>query len=224
MQIPFINVSFMYKEDFIGFILNDIKELELIVKSMREMENIPEVMRELAISKTQNMLDKFSCLEGKQSLPKEDVAELEIPPCVRNDDSITCSSDDFESSDECEHDFERATDGVTQSHPVSNQQPEEKKIVTNEKFTSPVSTVNTVKRVESRFVQNLRKAININDRYRYRKELFDGDTGLMNSVIDKLDAMKSLEEAMAYVRREFVWDEKSITVTDFYLLLENRFS
>jgi len=70
----------------------------------------------------------------------------------------------------------------------------------------------------------LRKAININDRYRYRKELFDGDTGLMNSVIDKLDAMKSLEEAMAYVRREFVWDEKSITVTDFYLLLENRFS
>jgi predicted RND superfamily exporter protein len=99
---------------------------------------------------------------------------------------------------------------------------------TNEKFKSQVSSLHTVvstgKKAESRFVHSLRKAINLNDRYRYQRELFKGNIELMNQVVEKLDTMKTLKEAMDYVQREFSWDSQSETVADFYSLLENRFS
>ncbi len=39
----------MDKKELISVILNDIKELDLIVKGMYELEKIPGVMQELAI-------------------------------------------------------------------------------------------------------------------------------------------------------------------------------
>lgn len=96
---------------------------------------------------------------------------------------------------------------------------------TNEKFKAQLrSATVTGRRIDRRFIQNLRKAININDRYRYQKELFGGNAELMNRVIDQLDEMNSLDEAIAYVEKEFMWDSQSETVADFYALLESRFS
>lgn len=80
------------------------------------------------------------------------------------------------------------------------------------------------KRVESRFVQSIKKAITLNDRIRYLNELFGGDANLMNSTIAALDAMSSLQEAEDYVKWNFSWDEAEDAVSDFMRLLEDRFS
>ncbi len=273
----------MDKKELIGFILNDIKELELIVKGMHEIDKIPTVMQELAANKTKSILDRLCRLEEnslkesasnsltvkelfipaekpelqteeifieeiKESLPeekiletfeteKEDIKEIleeekiEIPQEVEPEKEKTVSKpEDIREEKQEEEEF-----------PTILEQPEEKKgmvvaqekskvqeRITNEKFKSQNPSVNsaatTNKRIESRFIQNLRKAINLNDRYRYQRELFGGNVELMNSVIDKLDAMNSLEEAIGYVQKEFVWDKESETVVDFYSLLESRFS
>jgi len=279
----------MDKKELIGFILNDIKELGFIAEGMHEMDKIPEVMQELAVSKTQNILDKFCQLKEKQKeevLPEEvwtekesilvfddivePVEEEEKSPVsqnieVREEKTVTQSlllfaeeeaeekilpvagqqpeeeNQQPEEVDQQPEEENQQPEEIDQQPKEENQQPEEEKgtiIVqeeikvqertTNEKFKFRIPAVNpaiaTGRRTESRFVQNLRKAINLNDRYRYQKELFGGSIELMNKVIDKLDAMKSLEEAMAYVQREFAWDAESGTVADFYLLLESRFS
>ncbi|MCR5498054.1 MAG: hypothetical protein K6F48_09455 [Paludibacteraceae bacterium] len=80
------------------------------------------------------------------------------------------------------------------------------------------------KRVESRFVQSIRKAITLNDRIRYMNELFGGDAELMSTSIAALDAMESLREATDYVKRNFSWNEEDEAVADFMRLLEDRFS
>lgn len=80
------------------------------------------------------------------------------------------------------------------------------------------------KRVESRFVQSIRKAITLNDRIRYLNELFGGDAELMSSTIATLDSMKSFKEAADYVKWNFSWDEEDEAVGDFMRLLEDRFS
>lgn len=82
----------------------------------------------------------------------------------------------------------------------------------------------SAKRVESRFVQSIRKAITLNDRIRYLNELFGGDADLMSSTIAALDAMHSLQEAEDYVKWNFSWDEADEAVSDFMRLLEDRFS
>ena len=79
------------------------------------------------------------------------------------------------------------------------------------------------KSLDSRFVKNLRKAININDKYRYQRELFNGDSNIMNSTIDMLESFGTLDEAIDYLKKNFNWDTNTESTQDFYSLLENRF-
>jgi hypothetical protein len=73
-------------------------------------------------------------------------------------------------------------------------------------------------------VNSLKKAITINDRIRYTRELFGGDMELMNKVIAHLDQLSSLKEATDYIESIFDWDELDEAVIEFYDLLEMRFS
>ena len=264
------NINSMDKKELIGFVLNDIKELGLIVEGLHEMDKIPKAMQELVISKTQNILDKFYQLE---EVPQKNEEIISGDMLTENENILTFDEKPgitaiWEEAIQEEEIREEEEEIVTVSQPVQSEklafqsqllfaeeeqkeeeeeilpveelQPEEEKgtiiadenrkvqeRTTNEKFASQIQTINTViasKRIERRFVQNLRKAINLNDRYRYQKELFGGSVDLMNKAIDNLDAMESLEEAMAYVQKEFAWNPESGTVMDFYLLLECRFS
>ena len=193
----------MDRKELIGLILKDIKELELIVKGMHEMDKIPGVVQELVISKTENILDCFHRL-------KTPVPVLTVTPNKKKEETVTSQKKEPEK-------INRGADNEAGNGTT-----------TNEKFKPPTpslhAVVSTGKKAESRFVHSLRKAINVNDRYRYQRELFRGNIELMNQVVEKLDTMKTLSEAMDYVQREFSWDPQSETVADFYSLLENRFS
>lgn len=90
-------------------------------------------------------------------------------------------------------------------------------VITNERFRGG-------RRLESRFVTDLKKALNFNDRFRYQRELFGGDMALLNSTIDKLNAMSSLQEAEAYVAENFNWDTTEGAGLEFMELLEARFT
>ena len=71
---------------------------------------------------------------------------------------------------------------------------------------------------------DLRHSISLNDSFRFTRELFRGDSERMNKIIRELDAMKSLDEAMAYVKNEVDLDESNETALDFVELLKKRFN
>lgn len=105
----------------------------------------------------------------------------------------------------------------------------EKKVVEQPKSTigGPVITNERFKggrRLESRFVTDLRKSLNFNDRFRYQRELFGGDMTLLNTTIEKLNSMSSLQEAEAYVAENFNWDTTEGAAFEFMELLEARFT
>ena len=78
--------------------------------------------------------------------------------------------------------------------------------------------------MESRFVTDLRKSLNFNDRFRYQRELFGGDMTLLNTTIEKLNSMSSLQEAEAYVVENFNWDTTEGAAFESMELLEARFT
>jgi len=90
-------------------------------------------------------------------------------------------------------------------------------VITNERFKGG-------RRLESRFVTDLRKSLNFNDRFRYQRELFGGDMALLNTTFDKLNSMSSLQEAEAYVAENFNWDTTEGAAFEFMELLEARFT
>ncbi len=96
-------------------------------------------------------------------------------------------------------------------------EPKSNLVITNERFKGS-------RRLENRFVTDLKKALNINDRIRYQRELFGGNMALLNSTIEKLNAMSSLQEAEAYVAENFNWDTTEGAAFEFMELLEARFT
>lgn len=92
-----------------------------------------------------------------------------------------------------------------------------------ERDKTDVAQMSASKRLESRFVVSLKK-MGIVDRYRYGKELFNGDMSMLTHTIELLDEMDSLDDALSYIHSHFSWDEQNSAVSDFLVLLENRFS
>lgn len=288
----------MKENKLISFILNDIKELEIITKGMLEMDEIPSVMHLLAVTKTQNLLEQFNLLKeldensvfakvvdfecvANKPIAKEVVVPVADEKSVEDDDEFV--DDEFEDDDEFDEFDDDESDYlvigsesdicdasvVEEPKPVEPRKVEEpkpepapevanepakvaepeKKVVESvpdvnvgtviaenkleaQKSVSEVSKVKSKPQVrttgsrkaEGRFVNSLKKAITINDRIRYTRELFGGDMELMNKVIAHLDQLSSLKEATDYIESIFDWDELDEAVIEFYDLLEMRFS
>jgi hypothetical protein len=288
----------MKENKLISFILNDIKELEIITKGMLEMDEIPSVMHLLAVTKTQNLLEQFNLLKeldensvfakvvdaecvANKPIAKEVVVPVADEKSVEEDDEFVDDEfeddDEFDEFDDDESDYlvigseSDICDAPVVEEPkpvepskVEESKPEpapevasepakvaepEKKVVESvpdvnvgtviaedkleaQKCVSEVSKVKSKPQVrttgsrkaEGRFVNSLKKAITINDRIRYTRELFGGDMELMNKVIVHLDGLSSLKEATDYIESIFDWDELDEAVIEFYDLLEMRFS
>lgn len=80
----------------------------------------------------------------------------------------------------------------------------------------------SVKKVDGRLISDLRKAIGLNDRIRFQKELFGGDAALMNSTIEALNEASSFVEALEYIASSFSWDDENATVKYFKDILSRK--
>ena len=68
-----------------------------------------------------------------------------------------------------------------------------------------------------------RLVFSINDRYRFRRELFNGSDVDFNTTLSLVASMDDYEEAQDYFLDELQWDEKSPDVIDFLEILKNYF-
>ncbi|NDV47818.1 hypothetical protein D0T49_12250 [Paludibacter sp. 221] len=75
----------------------------------------------------------------------------------------------------------------------------------------------------NRKIDDIRRAISIGDRFRFQRELFDGNGELLNKTLSKLNEMKDYEEAHAYLQAKFKWNEEDETVESFYQIVKRRF-
>ena len=77
--------------------------------------------------------------------------------------------------------------------------------------------------LEKKNLSDFRKAFSLNDRFRFRRDLFHGNEEQMNQVISDLNQIDSLEEALRFIAKNLSWDMNNETVADFIKLLEKRY-
>lgn len=70
----------------------------------------------------------------------------------------------------------------------------------------------------------LRHSISLNDSFRFSRELFKGDTDLMNRVIEQISVMGSYKTAVAFLSSKVEIDEERDAVVDFLELLKKYFN
>jgi hypothetical protein len=76
-------------------------------------------------------------------------------------------------------------------------------------------------------ITDLRKAIGVNDRFRYISELFRGDEAMFDRSIKTINDFKALREAEIWIRRELKiklsWNDSNPIVKQFENLVKRRF-
>lgn len=71
--------------------------------------------------------------------------------------------------------------------------------------------------------RDLRHAFTLNDKYRFRRELFANSDIEMTDTINLISAMSSLSEAEEYFYEDLQWDPNSDEVIDFIAIIKKHF-
>lgn len=72
-------------------------------------------------------------------------------------------------------------------------------------------------------VNDVTRAIGINDRFLYQRELFKGNKMAYDAAIETINAAASYQMAYQYLKQTFNWDETDPTVEAFYKAVHRRF-
>ena len=72
-------------------------------------------------------------------------------------------------------------------------------------------------------IEKLESGIGLNDRFQFIRELFDNDANLFQQVVQQIDKMDSLNDAVSYLSDNYQW-KKNDTSIKFAQLVKRRFT
>lgn len=71
--------------------------------------------------------------------------------------------------------------------------------------------------------QDIRKALSVNDRFRFQRELFAGSADALNNAIAHIEMMNSYGNAELFFYSQLGWDREDEVVKDFMSIVRNHF-
>lgn len=71
---------------------------------------------------------------------------------------------------------------------------------------------------------DIRRLMTLNDRFLFQRELFHGDIGMLNFVLDTVNGLNSMAEVQGFLSEKFRWEPDGIGVPEFTSLLERYFN
>ena len=72
-------------------------------------------------------------------------------------------------------------------------------------------------------LRNLMSIIGLNDRFRFRHDLFSDSNDLFKETIEILNTIENFEKAVDYLQGKFNWNEEDATVVYFYDIIKPKF-
>ena len=104
----------------------------------------------------------------------------------------------------------------------SEQEPEPESEIELEEEITPNSSLHTPN-CEALELRNLMSVIGLNDRFRFRHDLFSNSDELFKETIDILNKIEDFDKAVDYLVQKFAWDEEDATVVYFYDIIKPKF-
>ena len=172
----------------------DIRESEAAIVG-EEISEAPEVMTEIIVEKEEPVI-------FKQETPEEGTREEEV---VAVEETVPAEEVILES--------EPAT-SVEQPAPAEEPVTE----------AAPVAELRLDEKLARQNSRDLRKAFSLNDRFRFRRELFGNSDERMNEALHAVESMATIEEAHDYFYNILGLDKTSTDVADFIAVIEHHIS
>lgn len=215
-----------YKEK-LEHLLSDIQSLETLVRGMQEEDGLSA----LSLARAGNWA--YAVLEKLKTLENEQIQQLHIRLVEQQEElnHLQALTEQYQKrTEESQQTLSQAQ--ATHKVPIRielNVPIQKEDPLYEEKAEEPTPSVTEKSNVllqdvlAKQTMADLRKAFSLNDRFRFRRELFGGDEAQMNQTLADLNAMPSLDMAKQYLHERMAWDWQSESVLDFIKLLEKRF-
>ncbi|MDD3255132.1 MAG: hypothetical protein PHH33_04695 [Parabacteroides sp.] len=237
----------MGDKEKMDYLLVDIRELEKLVASMRDAEIYPVSFFSQAYTTTQKIVDNLQSIEADQlALFKEQMekhrALIKKAEILEAEAALVTQMQEQESNYEPVQEMELPSVEELNEEKESVATPAEVTVVAEKTVSEPAASLSSASShattleqslphsislnevIQKKFLADFRKAFSLNDRFRFRRELFGGDEGRMNEAISDLNELQSFEESITYLDKKLKWNVEDEAVADFIKLLEKRFS
>lgn len=114
---------------------------------------------------------------------------------------------------------------VVEPEPIVEPEPELVQEVEKEEVAEPTpnSEESTPISEAPAELRNLMSVIGLNDRFRFRHDLFSDSNDLFKETIEILNAIENFDKAVDYLQEKFNWDEEDATVVYFYDIIKPKF-
>lgn len=229
----------MANSEIIERLLSDIKRLEELVSSVKGADIYPASLFDSTFKITHGIFQGLHSLEELQlNALREQMEEHQrlLESIMANRQAVMVEPEPQETTEaiNIEPAEEKENDATTveilqdiESNPADEEVPnidgsdveQPKRVIAQE-----ASGLSLNEMLEKRNLSDFRKAFSLNDRFRFRRELFGGSEDRMNSAINELNKLSSLEESLSYLKNDLNWNTEEAPVADFIKLLEKRFS
>lgn len=237
----------MGDKEKMDYLLVDIRELEKLVASMRDAEIYPVSFFSQAYTTTQKIVDNLQSIEADQlALFKEQMekhrALIKKAERLEAEAALATQIQEQESNYEPVQEMELPSVEELNEEEESVATPAEATVAAEKTVSEPAASISSASShattleqslphsislnevIQKKFLADFRKAFSLNDRFRFRRELFGGDEGRMNEAISDLNELQSFEESITYLDKQLKWNVEDEAVADFIKLLEKRFS
>lgn len=229
----------MANKEKIDYLLLDLKELETLIAGMRDAEVYPVSFFSQTFNLTHKVLNDLHSLETAQiemlreqmeahqaliqSLPNPAAAPMPVVPEVQEE---PVAETVIVRKPEVKVEVKEPVREIIIEKPeiiTPSAKPEKPAEAPHKPITTEKQGVFLSDLLEKKNLSDFRKAFSLNDRFRFRRELFGGDEEKMNKAITDLNDIHSYEESVAYLNNELKWNIEDEAVADFIKLLEKRF-
>ena len=198
----------------------DVHELKYLMDSFTKepTQTLSELLKR-SVARMQGRLDELS--QEIDSVELVSLSSFVVEETVVKENEITAQEKDasviiqspkpvIEAAEEAEEEKEeKEEEPVIEEAPVIIKKEEPKNAVLGESI---------------KLAAGLRHSISLNDSFRFSRELFKGDTDLMNRVIEQISVMGSYKTAVAFLSSKVEIDEEKDAVVDFLELLKKYFN
>lgn len=194
--------------EFIDNVLVDDNEAEHDASPV-ELSPEPDVVEEAPVQQTEPEAEVEPEAEAESEAKVEPEAEPEHPV------TILAGSEEYEAY--------KAT--ASEAEPVEPEVAVDTEAVAEAEVKEEAKPEMRVDEMLSRReARELRKAFTLNDKFRFRRELFNNDNDLFRDTLERIEQMSSNEEAVAYMTDVLGWNLEEEAPADFAATVANHFA
>jgi hypothetical protein len=237
----------MNKTILFTLIEKEINELETLVKGMKEIDTLSPTLLLLAKSKITSILEDLDQVIHLTTTEQHETVTAAEPDKIEKVETVALVDDTKHETPKVEQTSHTSLQQHSREEhheqkivpPTIQNQPIEGKRATMHASASLAETLNTAKQslneaialqaeaslaetMQNSKVDDLRQALSLADRFRFQRELFEGNGEKLSTTLTQLNAAKDKDEAIMLLQ-SFNWDESNPLVSAFIRFVLRKF-